>query len=64
MTHEELEKKVRQRDLNIAKVKKDNAELRNVRRQLTTETTVKCFIAWHDNLRGKLIMGAFLSSLT
>jgi hypothetical protein len=64
MTHEELEKKVRQRDLNIAKVKKDNAELRNVRRQLTTETTVKCFIAWHDNFRGKLIMGAFLSSLT
>ena len=64
MTHEELEKKVRQRDLDIADLKKNNAELKNVRRQLTTETTVKCFIAWHDNLRGKLIMGAFLSSLT
>jgi hypothetical protein len=64
MTQEELERNGRQREPDIADLRKDNAELKDVRRQLTTETTIKCFIAWHDNLRGKLIMGAFFSSLT
>jgi hypothetical protein len=39
-------------------------KLEDVALLYTTDPTVKCFVAWHNNARRKFIMGARLSSKT